>query len=869
MCILHAHEAVEIDSHRLSKDVLPRHYTLSFEPDLTNYTFKGKTTIDITVKKPVTAIVLSAAELGISNIVLKSLNGASRSGTVTYDAENETATLSFGSPVRRGRYRLSMDYDGILNDKLHGFYRSFWKDKAGTERVIASTQMEPADARRAFPCFDEPDFKATFGITLVVDEGLMAVSNGRTISTTKLGNGKVAVRYKRTMKMPTYIVAMVVGDLVASRTVTSNGVKIRVIHTPGKEHLVDFALSAAQFAINWCEGYFGIKYPGDKLDLIAIPNFAFGAMENIGAMIFRETAVLIDPKTATIAEMMRVFEVVAHEIVHSWFGDLVTMRWWVGLWLNEAFATFISHKIVHAAHPEWRVWDAFAAGRRGGAMRTDGLLATRPIQAEVKRAADALGMVDGITYGKGSGTLWQLEQFIGEDTFRDGVRVYLKRHQYGNTENDDLWEAIGGQTDQPVHEMMNSWIFQPGHPVVTVGNCEGSGRTHVRLRQQRFLYSASDSVDETLWKVPVCLRYVTASGEKKVKWVLLDKREKSIQLGRDVKWVVANSGGFGFYRTRYESPVTEKIAVSELTPLERFNLVGDTWACVRAGLVTSLDYLTVIRDFTDETDPNVIGMIIDSLGSLNGVLPKANRPAFRAFVRDLFNPTLERLGWHERDGESNEDKLLRGRVIGTLGCTGQDESVQAKAKELFEGYLADKTSVSANVAPALTWIMADSGDEAAYERFLSLYRAATNPQEKVRFLYALAYFSDEKLLLRTLEASITKEVQTQDASHVLAMLLGSEIQKDAWKFVQDNWDHIVEHFPETGVIGLVGSFASLNTPELELEVQAFLAAHPVRGGSKQVAQALENLRLAVSFRERERDRLMERFPIPAEESTTL
>jgi puromycin-sensitive aminopeptidase len=864
MCILHAHEAVEVDSHRLPRDVVPRHYNVSFEPDLTNFTFKGQVAIDITVKKAVNAIVISAAELGLNGIALKSMTGVSRSGSVTYDTENETATISFGSPVRRGRYRLSMDFDGILNDKLHGFYRSFWKDKAGKDRVIASTQMEPADARRAFPCFDEPDFKATFGVTLVVDEGLMAVSNGRDISTKKLGNGKIAMHYKRTMKMATYIVAMVVGELVASRTVVSNGVKIRVIHTPGKEHLVDFALDAAKFAISFCEDYFGIKYPGDKLDLVAIPNFAFGAMENIGCMIFRETAVLIDPKTATIAEMMRVFEVVAHEIVHSWFGDLVTMRWWVGLWLNEAFATFISHKIVHAAHPEWRVWDAFAAGRRGGAMRTDGLLATRPIQAEVKRAADALGMVDAITYGKGSGALWQLEQFIGEDKFRDGVRVYLNRHSYGNTENDDLWEAIGSQTEQPVHAMMNSWIFQPGHPVVTVGDAAGGKRSRVSLSQQRFLYSEG-STDNAIWMVPVCLRYETESGVK-TKWVLLDTREKSIQLGSGVKWVVANAGGFGFYRTRYASPVTEKISVSQLSPLERFNLVGDTWACVRAGLVTSLDYLAVIKDFTNETDPNVMGMIIDSLGGLNGVLPKANRPAFRAFVRELFTPVLERLGWHERDGESNEDKQLRGRVITTLGCTGKDEGVKAKALELFEGYLADKSTVSANVAPSLTWIAADNGDEAAYERFLSLYRESTNPQEKVRFLYALAYFSDEKLLLRTLAASITKDVQTQDAPNVLAMLLGSEIKTEAWKFVQNNWEHIVSHFPEPGVIGLVGSFASLNTPELEKEVQAFLATHTVRGGAKQVAQALENLRLAVSFRERERGRLVERFPAPVEET---
>jgi puromycin-sensitive aminopeptidase len=874
MCITHANEAIEVTSSRLPKSVEPRHYTLRITPDLVGFTHTGEETIDVEVLKRVSSITITSAEIKISGITITDKFGKTRPGEVTYDEENEFAKFTFPGDVLPGRHKLSFTFKGEINDKMHGFYRSFYKDAEGKEHAIASTQMEPADARRAFPCFDEPAFKATFGITLVVDENLVALSNGKQISEKKLDGGKKEVSFKRTIKMATYIVAFVVGKLVESETVTANGVKIRVFHTPGKEHLVKFALDTAQKAIKRCEKYFGIKYPGDKLDLIAIPEFAFGAMENLGCMIFKETALLVDPLTATIAELMRVFEVVCHEIVHSWFGDYVTMIWWHGLWLNEAFATYVSNKIVHHYHPEWNVFEELAAGRRAGAMRTDGLLTTRAIQAPVNRASDALGMVDGITYGKGSGGLWQLEAYIGGKAFRDGIRVYLKKHALGNTENSDLWAAIGSQSRKRVADIMDSWIFQPGHPVVSVSEPHGASNGRVTLGQKRFLFgeaasatrqplvctteSSPDAAKANSWLIPVKLRYETAKGVKN-KWVLLDEIEKSIYLGPDVKWVVANAGGSGFYRTQYASPLTGKIEVSSLSVLERFNLVNDSWSCVRAGLLTSDDYFDVIKEFSGENDPNVLGVITGSFGTLMDVLPKANRHAFRTFIRGLFNPTLTRLGWKDRHDESAQDKRVRGQVISALGLHGRDQEVQAKAKELFKMYFVDKSAVANNVAPALVWITAASGDEAQFEQFKSLYVDNNNPQEKARYLAALSTFENEELLSRALNLSLTRTIRNQDAPGLIASLLNTDIKEEAWKFVQDNWDYMVQHFAESQLIGMVSGFAALSTPELEAEVQAFLASHPVRGGAKQVAQVLENLRLNVSFREREIDRMVKRF----------
>ncbi len=881
MCITHSAESIEVARDRLPKDVVPKHYTLTLTPDLAAFTFTGEETVDVQVLKKVSSITINSAEINISGITITDKFGNELPGSVEYDVEREFATFTFPADIVPGRHKLSFSFAGEINDKMHGFYRSIYKDADGKEHVIASTQMEPADARRAFPCFDEPAFKATFGVTLIVDENLVALSNGRQISEKKLEGGKKAVTFKRTIKMSTYIVAFVVGNLAVSETVIANGVKIRVFHVPGKEGLTQFALASAVYAIKKCEKYFGIKYPGDKLDLIAIPEFAFGAMENLGCMIFKETALLVNPLTATIAELMRVFETVAHEIVHSWFGDYVTMIWWHGLWLNEAFATYVSNKIVHAAHKEWNVFEELAAGRRGGAMRTDGLLTTRPIQSPVKRASDALGMVDGITYGKGSGVLWQLESYIGGRAFRDGIRVYLRKHALGNTENSDLWNAIGSQSKKPVAKMMDSWIFQPGHPVVSVSEPCGASCGHVKLGQKRFLYgeAASSSAKESIscaavgssaapaeggtWMIPVHLRYETAAGVK-TKWVLLDEREKSIYLGPDVKWVVANAGGSGFYRTRYATPLTGKLKVSQLSVLERFNLVNDAWSCVRAGLVNSDDYYDVIKEFSDETDPNVMGVITGSLGALLDVLPEANRPAFRAFIRNLLRPALARLGWKDRENESSQDKRLRGQVITALGLTGRDEAVQNQAKDLFKQYLIDKSAVSSNVAPALVWITALTGDEATHEQFRRLAKESSTPQEQQRYLHALGSFDDKALLRRTLAMTLTKEdVRNQDAPALIGTLLSTDIKEEVWKFIQENWDYMVKHFAESQLIGMVSGFSALSKPELEAEVQAFLASHPVRGGAKQVAQVLENLRLNVALRERERDRMVKRFAVGA------
>src|SRR5262245_30270076 len=448
--------------YRLPTSVLPERYEIRLTPDLTSWTFSGEEKVWLHVHEPVREIVLNAAELELHSASLVLKDGRNLAAQVTVDSENEQARLVFSEAVPAGAGELRIRFARILNDKLHGFYRSTYKNAEGQEKPLASTQFESTDARRAFPCWDEPAFKAVYQVTLVVDEKLTAISNARVVSEKKLTNtGKKEVVFADTMKMSTYLVAFIVGEFEATEPLMIDNAPLRVWAVPGKKHLAGFSLAIGRASLEHFSRYYDIPYPGDKLDLIAIPDFASGAMENLGAITFRETALLVDSDRATRTELERVADVVSHENAHMWFGDLVTMRWWNGLWLNEAFATFMEMLAVDAWKPEWRRWDSFTVSR-AAAMQVDGLKSTRPIEFPVQRPEEAAGMFDILTYEKGASVLRMLEQYLGQGAFRDGIRLYLRRHAYANAETTDLWDALEESTHQQARALMDSWMFQAG-----------------------------------------------------------------------------------------------------------------------------------------------------------------------------------------------------------------------------------------------------------------------------------------------------------------------------------------------------------------------------------------------------------------------
>jgi puromycin-sensitive aminopeptidase len=851
-------------SFRLPKTVKPSNYKIDLTPDLTKFTFAGAVEIDVDVLEATSTVKLNAKELVITAFSATNSAGTRLDGKISLDEETEIATISFDGTLGKGAWKLSAVFTGTLNDKLKGFYRSIWTDEQGKKHTIATTQFESTDARRAFPCFDEPEFKATFDVTLTVPEELTALSNGAIIKSESVGNGLKAVSYERTMKMSTYLVCFCIGEFVSSKPVMVNGIETRVWCVPGKEDMTEFALRAAAFATDHYEKYFEIPYPGGKkIDHIAIPDFASGAMENLGLITYRETALLLNEKTATHAERTRVAVVVLHELAHMWFGDLVTMGWWNGLWLNESFATFMENLCLDAWQPTWNVWDEFGLSR-AAASRVDALRSTHPIECPVNHPDEAAQLFDVISYEKGCSVLYQIHQYIGAETFRRGIAIYLKKHSYGNTETHDLWDALevackaaaaeSGDAPVPVREIMDRWVFTAGHPVVEVKGDKDAGSVELTQRPFKFL---SETADATLWPIPVTLR-AKVDGKMVERKFLMSEKSHVEKLGDTprIEWVVVNSGGSGFYRVVYDKALASALSANvmeNLSAIERFNLVNDAWACVRSGILPTPDYIEMVKLFSAEEDPNVWAIITSSLGHLHSLVKDDHRKALAEVVRNLVKPTVDRLGYAPAgQDESVQSRQLRGSLIGVLGTIGADEEVQKKANELFSNWKADKQSVDSNVVPALVGILAHNGDEARYDEFFQLSQAAQSPQEVQRFLFALARFRDGGLLGKTINKCLTDDVRTQDAPYLYANVLGNEIAAAAaWNFMKANWANMVARYPENGVVRMCGAVAGLDTAELEAEVKAFFAANQVKSGDMAVAQALEQLRINVLMRERE------------------
>jgi puromycin-sensitive aminopeptidase len=831
-----------VADYRLPRTVLPRRYDLRIEPDLDAATFAGSEDVTVEVVEPVSEIVLNASELAIDEAwVVDGGNGQRIDVEATLDPATERLTLSLARALDAGVHTVHVAFRGALNDKLKGFYRSTFTDAGGVERVIGTTQMEPTDARLAFPCWDEPDFKAVYAVTLAVGDDLLAISNGAEVARTPLGDGRVEVRFADTIPMSTYLVAFVVGPLEATDAVDVDGVALRVVHVPGKEHLTSFALEVGAFCLRLFADYYEIPYPGDKCDLIALPDFAAGAMENLGAITFREAVLLIDPTESTQGELQRVADVVAHELAHMWFGDLVTMKWWNGLWLNEAFATFMELAAVDAFKPEWQRWVAFT-NERSAAFAVDSLASTRPVEFPVTSPEEAEGMFDLLTYQKGGSVLRMLEQYLGEDAYRAGIRRYLAAHEYGNAETTDLWDAIEQATGEPVRRIMDTWIFQGGHPVVEVG-ADGDELT---LTQRRFRYLPDDG--EATWAVPVLL---AANGGEPQR-VLLDERTATVTVPGASKGVVVNAGGHGFYRVRYEPALLAAIGnrLDDLQAVERALLLDDTWASVLAGTTTAPDFLDLARRFDHESDPAVWTTLAGALGGIDRILDGEPRAAFQKVVRDIAKPAFEGLGWQPSFGESELIAQARQLVLTVLGTLGADEDVRARARDALGA-----TGTDPNVEAACIDIVAACGTETDWERYLERFRTSASPQEQLRYLYALARFPSPELADRTLALTLDG-IRPQNAPFVLIHLLTNrDVNDQAWAFVKANWDRIVERFPDNTIPRLLGGIVTLSTQDQVANVEAFLAAHPVPQGTKMVEQHLERLRVNVALRQREAERL--------------
>jgi len=834
-------------AYRLPTTVRPRNYRLTLEPDLGAATFAGEVEIELDVEAATGSIVLNAAELAITSAELRAADdGSSRVPTsITLDPVEERAVLDFAGGLGVGPATLHLVFTGILNDKLRGFYRSTFTDQSGVERVIATSQMESTDARRAFPCFDEPEFKATFEVTLVVDEGLNAYSNSPVIEDVPGPDGRRRVHFSPTMVMSTYLVAFVVGPLEHTDPVDVDGVPLRVVHPLGKGHLTTFALDVGAHALRFFADYFGLPYPGEKLDMVAIPDFAAGAMENLGCVTYRESALLVDPATAARVELERVADVVCHEIAHMWFGDLVTMKWWNGIWLNEAFATFMEVLAVDAYRPEWQRWVSFGVEREA-ALAVDGLHSTRPVEFPVGRPEEAEGMFDVLTYQKGGSVLRMLEQFIGPDVFREGIHDYLVAHAYGNTETSDLWDALEGSSGRPVARIMDTWINQGGYPLVTVGD----GGT---IAQQPFSYSGDPGgAIGSRWQIPILHRTLGAADD----WVdsgLLTASRGTVDDVGDGELLV-NAGGSGYYRVAYGPDAVERLAgrLGELTPLERYNLVSDSWAATLAGDAPVAGVVRLARALVEsgERDPSVWSVVLGALGLFDRVIPDAGRAVLAAGVRSLLDPLLDALDWDPSPSDDERTPSLRSSVLLTLGTFGDDPAVRSEAERRYAG--SGTTPLAGDTASAIVGIVAYHGGVDEYEGMLARYRSPATPQEEDRFLDALAAFRVPELTARTYDLAMS-EVRSQDAPFLIRLLLWNRDSGPAtWDRVVADWDTFPHKFPSSTLKRMLDGVRGLSAhPGLAADVAAFIRSHPLPAGGRTVDQILERLDINVAFATRE------------------
>ncbi len=823
--------------YRLPRSVEPVTYRLEVAPDLERATFRGSVDIDVKVLEQVDEIVLNAAELDITSALVRPPAGDPVEATVVLDPAAERARLSLPAPLATGDATVSLSFSGTVNDQLRGFYRSTFTDAEGRTRTIATTQMEATDARRAFPCWDEPDRKATFEITLVVDDDLLCVSNAPAVEETSCtgedGNLKRRVRFAPTMKMSTYLVAYVVGPLEATEPVDVGGTPVRVVHAPGQAHLTAFALDVAAHALAFFTDYFGIPYPGQKLDLVAIPDFAHGAMENLGCVTFRETALLADPAAASRVELERIADVVHHEIAHMWFGDLVTMEWWEGIWLNEAFATFMQLRCTNAFRPAWRIW-ADQIVMRDLALHIDGLASTRPIEYPVLSPNDTQGMFDSLTYEKGGSVLRMAEQYLGETVFRDGIRRYLLDHRYANTVTTDLWDALESVSGQPVRDMMNTWILQGGHPLVTLADGE--------LRQQPFVFGdpAHKGAIGDRWLVPVMTRSLEGGAPSRH---LLGDEPVRVD---DHPPVVVNAGGSGVFRSRYDAAALAALAprVGELDELERATLLADAWAALFARQLTWAEFYTTASGLGEQDEPTPWHFVATALDMVRRALDEPARTTLAHQVTALAAPHLARLGWDRQPDEDVLRAQTRALIIGLLGIAGGDESVRAEARRRFT-----TGEMDGDLAATILRIVADQNHPGDYETFLERYRHAPTPQEEMRYLTALGGFSDERLALDAAERCF-HEFRPQDAPIVLMALTRNEQTGPAvWRYLTSRWDEALARFSPSHHSRLAAGVPTfIRDPAFAAEVEAFHVAHPVVGGyPATVPQQLERLRIGLAF----------------------
>ncbi|MDO8618741.1 MAG: M1 family aminopeptidase [Candidatus Daviesbacteria bacterium] len=866
-------------NHRLPAHVKPERYKIMLKPNLESFTFEGEETIDLLLEKNTRGITLHAIEIKIESVEWIH-SGKTLTGKISYSKKSETATFTFPKTLEKGKGKLKLKFTGILNDKMRGFYRSKYV-LDGVDQHLATTQFESTDARRSFPCFDEPAQKAIFDVTLMIPSKTVAISNTIETSILEHESGYQVVQFAPTPKMSTYLLAFIVGDFEYIEGKTSDGIKVRVFTTPGKKDQAKFALNVAIKSLEFYNKYFDIKYPLPVLDMIAIPDFAAGAMENWGAVTYRESTILIDEEKSSVGNKQWVALVIAHELAHQWFGNLVTMEWWTHLWLNEGFASFIEYLAIDHIYPEWDIWTQFTSTEMADAFLLDGLKNTHPIEVEVRDVAEISEIFDRVSYSKGASILRMLWKYLGESDFQKGLQYYLKKYAYGNAETEDLWKALEEVSGKPVGKIMANWTSKPGHPLVRV---QVSG-DRLQLTQSRFFsspISKKESKDATIWSIPLTslrapkgrsnlINEIASSKTSRNDGSLMDKKTMMIpNTGAKL-----NAGEVSLVRVDYPKDYLKGLEknISKLSAQDRLGLIRDSFDLAQAGNSPTTLALELTKSYTEEENYTVWAALTSHLAQVDSLIVlEPFYLDFKKYGREIYAGIAGKMGWEKRVGEKHTDSLLRGMVLNMLGGFG-DQGTIKKAQELFShpgGSVATdriskkKDSIASlqndkGIDPDLRGVVynlvAENGGQDEWNTLVKMYKEEDNQQEKDRLGRALGKFRSEALLKKALEFSISKDVRFQNSLGIVASVWGNpEGRYLAWEFVKKNWEMLKERYAGghyfTRVFIPAGNFTLVKDAK---DIEAFVKKNPVPEAKRTIAQALEQIYSNAEWLKRDRE----------------
>uniref|UniRef100_F1KUM7 Aminopeptidase n=1 Tax=Ascaris suum TaxID=6253 RepID=F1KUM7_ASCSU len=787
----------------------PSHYTITLAPDLSKFTFDGQETVDIEILKPTNNLRLHASEINVKNASLILADGSElKNLEVQYDKKWTTITLDLRKEVSPQKARVCLDFVGELNDKMRGFYRSSYKDAAGNERFIASTQFESTYARLSFPCWDEPIYKAKFDISLIVDSNLTALSNMNAISETTT-NGKKTVKYATTPLMSTYLVAFAVGDLEYIEDQTKSGCRMRLYTVPGKKEQGRFALELGTKAIDWYNEWFGIVCPLPKIDLLAVPDFSMGAMENWGLATYREVAVLVDEAKSSTRQKSRVALVVAHELAHFWFGDLVTMKWWTDLWLKEGFASFMEYMFVGANYPEFKIWLHFVNDELAQGFSLDALKSSHPIEVEIDNPNELDEIYDSITYAKSNSINRMLCSYLGEETFQKGLRIYLDRFKYGNAVTADLWDAHSEASGQDVKTLMSSWTKQMGFPLVSVTQRVDGDKRILKLSQTRFVADGSKDDQNLLWQVPITISTSADPKAIKQKMLLKDREQEfAIEGVKPDEWIKLNAGTTGFYRVDYPSDMFKAlipdISSKRLPVVDRFGITDDLFALVKAGRTSADQFLSLLAASVNEDEYTVWGALDAGLSSLINVINRATDPTLRSrfdkFIVKTLTPVGNRLGWDKQAGEDSQVPMLRALILGRLARCGDEATIKI-AREKFEEHFEKKTELHPDLRLTIYGVIGRCDGESGANKLKKIFETVDFGEVERHCIIAMSQTPEETLLKSFFKYAIEEgKVRSQD---LMLMFYGARATKIGQDFI---WSYFKDH---TKI--LLGKFGGVNS----------------------------------------------------------